>query len=264
MFGAFVSLVRDRQPLVHAITNYVTVNDCANCILAIGASPVMADEISEVEEILGNCLLINIGTINERTLESMIKAGKKANMENIPVVLDPVGVMASSFRKQAVKTLLEEVKFTAIAGNISEISFLAKGQSAGRGVDAGFMDTVSSEEAIAMAKQLSAKTGAIIVISGKTDIIANENDTYMVNNGSYYMGKITGSGCMQSAIIASFLGGVENTLLACVCGACAWGICGEIAEQKMEGTMSFRMHLIDALSNMSENTFNQMCKITKA
>ena len=137
--------VRKNCPLVHNITNYVTVNDCANIILACGASPIMADDENEVEEITTICggLNINIGTLNKRTIASMLKAGKKANELNHPVVLDPVGAGASALRTETATNLLEEVKFSVIRGNISEIKTLALGSGTTKGVDADVADKVA-------------------------------------------------------------------------------------------------------------------------
>ena len=166
--------VRKNCPLVHNITNYVTVNDCANIILACGASPIMADDENEVEEITTICggLNINIGTLNKRTIASMLKAGKKANELNHPVVLDPVGAGASALRTETATKLLEEVKFSVIRGNISEIKTLALGSGTTKGVDADVADKVTEEnldEVIAFAKAFSAKTGAVIAITGASN-----------------------------------------------------------------------------------------------
>ena len=169
MLEKMLENVREKMPLIHNITNYVTVNDCANILLACGGSPIMADDIGEVEEITSICggLNINIGTLNERTIRSMLAAGKKANELGHPVILDPVGAGASSLRTNTAYTLLEKVKFSVIRGNISEIKTLALGGGTTKGVDADVADRVTDEtldSVIAFAKEFSKKTGAVIAI----------------------------------------------------------------------------------------------------
>lgn len=178
MFQKMLENVRGKCPLIHNITNYVTVNDCANIVLACGASPIMSDDQSEVEEITTICggLNINIGTLNKRTIESMLLAGKRANELSHPVVLDPVGAGASKLRTETAQKLLEEVKFTVIRGNISEVKTLASGSGTTKGVDADVADKVSEENldsAVAFAKAFAEKTGAVIAITGAIDIVAD-------------------------------------------------------------------------------------------
>lgn len=265
MFGGLIGTLRDRQPLVYSITNYVTVNDCANAILAIGGAPIMSDEISEAGEIAGNAsaVVINIGTLNERTVEAMLAAGVSANKKGIPVILDPVGVGATKYRTAVTKILLDKVKFAVIRGNVSEISAIYGGKSTNKGVDAASVDIMDINDIAEMAKKLSKDTGAVIAVSGKVDVIANKNTAYAVYNGSYYMSRITGSGCMLSCVLGAFCGAVDSYLEASVCAVAAMGIAGEMAEKKMEGTGSFRMHMIDGLSNMCENVFNEGHRIEK-
>ena len=178
MFAEQFANVRTKSPLVHNITNYVTVNDCANMVLACGASPIMADDAAEVEDITTICggLNINIGTLNSRTIESMLKAGKKANALGHPVVLDPVGAGASALRTETAYRLLDEVRFTVIRGNISEVKTLASGAGTTKGVDADVADKVTEENldsAVAFAKAFAAQTGAVIAITGAIDIVAD-------------------------------------------------------------------------------------------
>ena len=185
MFQEMLENVRGKCPLIHNITNYVTVNDCANIVLACGASPIMSDDQSEVEEITTICggLNINIGTLNKRTIESMLLAGKRANALNHPAVLDPVGAGASKLRTETAQKLLEEVKFTVIRGNISEVKTLASGSGTTKGVDADVADKVSEENldsAVAFAKAFAEKTGAVIAITGAIDIVADGKKAYDV------------------------------------------------------------------------------------
>lgn len=247
--------VREKTPLVHNITNYVTVNDCANILLACGGSPIMSDDIGEVEEITSVCggLNINIGTLNERTIRSMLAAGKKANELGHPVILDPVGAGASALRTNTAKKLLEEVRFSVIRGNISEIKTLALGGGTTKGVDADVADKVTDEtldSVIAFAKAFSEKTGAVIVITGATDIVADSQKAYVIKNGVPTMSQITGSGCMLTAMTAAYITANPQQLLeAAAAAVCAMGLCGEKAEavrkEQNAGNSSFRNYLID-------------------
>lgn len=271
MFKTALENVRTQSPLVHNITNYVTVNDCANALLAIGASPIMADDIEEVEEIISICsaLVINIGTLNERTVKSMIAAGKKANVLGKPVILDPVGAGASSLRTTAVYQLLKEVKFSVIRGNISEIKTVYAGSGTTKGVDADLSDALTATneaEVIHFAKALSEKTGAIVAITGATDLIASEKEAYLVYNGHPKMAQITGTGCMLTSLLGAFAAANPNHLLEATTAAVSFmGLCGEVAQLKTEavggGTSTLRMHLIDALSLISPDKFVEGSKI---
>ncbi len=260
MFAGIVETVREKTPLVHNITNYVTVNDCANMLLACGGSPIMADALGEVEEITGICsaLVINIGTLNERTVEAMILAGKKANALSRPVILDPVGAGASTLRTRTVFRLLAEIQFTVIRGNISEIKTVYAGSGSTKGVDAHAADTVGAEnleDTIAFAKELSDRTGAVIAITGAIDIVASKNKAYVIRNGHPMMSRITGTGCMLTSVIGAYCGAENATLEAVAAAVCAMGLSGELAARKTEalggGTGSFRRELIDAMSHMS-------------
>ena len=196
--------VRKTCPLIHNITNYVTVNDCANMVLACGASPIMADDAAEVEDITTICggLNINIGTLNSRTITSMLLAGKKANLLGHPVVLDPVGAGASQLRTDTAYRLLREVQFAVIRGNISEIKTLASGAGTTKGVDADVADKVTEENldsAVAFAKAFAARTGSVIAITGAIDIVADADKAYCIRNGHAMMSSITGTGCQLSA-----------------------------------------------------------------
>ena len=228
---AFENL-RSRSPLIHNITNYVTVNDCANMVLACGASPIMADDAAEVEEITAICggLNINIGTLNSRTVTSMLLAGKKANQLGHPVVLDPVGAGASHLRTDTAFRLLREVQFTVIRGNISEIKTLASGAGTTKGVDADVADKVTEENldsAVAFAKAFAARTGAVVAITGAIDIVADAQKAYCIRNGNAMMSSITGTGCQLSALTAAFVtANPDHPLEAAAAAVCAMGLAG--------------------------------------
>lgn len=269
MLKEMLENVRKTCPLIHNITNYVTVNDCANALLACGGSPIMADEELEVEDITTICggLNINIGTLNQRTIAAMYKAGKKANELGHPVLLDPVGAGASALRTQTANALLENIKFTVIRGNISEIKTLALGQGTTRGVDAGLEDKVTREnlaQAVAFAKEFAAKTGAVIAITGAIDIVADDEKAYCIFNGHPMMSSITGTGCQLSAITAAYVTANQDSPLEAVAAAvCAMGVCGEIAYERLtelDGNATYRNYIIDAMYRLDGETLERMAK----
>lgn len=271
MFKEILENLKNQTPLVHNITNYVTVNDCANILLACGGSPIMADDIEEVEEITSICnaLVINIGTLNKRTIESMILAGKKANQLNHPVILDPVGAGASRLRSETTFRLLKEVKFSVIRGNISEIKTVYSGSGSTMGVDANIADIVTEDnldDTINFAKELSQRTGAIIAITGAIDIVTDSNKSYVIRNGHPLMGQITGTGCMLAAIIGAYCAvNKEAMTVATATAICAMGLCGELAYKKIQkedgGTSSLKMHLIDYMSKIDGDILEEGGKI---
>ncbi len=251
--------VKKKSPLIHNITNYVTVNDVANMILAVGASPIMADDEGEVEEITSICngLNINIGTLNHRTIQSMIKAGKKANELNHPVLLDPVGVGASTLRTQTALKLIEEVQFSVIRGNISEIKTLALNQGNTHGVDASEMDAVTQdnlEQNVAFVKEYAQKMNAIIAVTGAIDLVSDGKECYVIYNGEKEMSAITGTGCQLSGLMTAYItANPETPLKACVAAVCQMGLAGEIAKthlQSFEGNATYRNRIIDAVNHM--------------
>lgn len=261
--------LRKNGALIHNITNYVTANDVANVLLASGASPIMADDLDEVEEITSICggLNINIGTLNQNTIKSMFLAGKKANSLKHFTVLDPVGAGASKLRTETAKKLLEEVRFNVIKGNISEIKTLINGSGNTQGVDANLDDIISEENlenTIKLIKEFSEKMNSIIVITGKIDLVANSKICYLIKNGCPEMSKITGTGCQLSALITAFLvANPENSLEATVAAVCTMGLAGEIAWNNMcqiDGNSTYRNRLIDAIYNMSASQLEEGAK----
>ncbi len=269
MIREILRMVRETKPLVHNITNYVTVNDCANAIIAIGGSPIMSDEVEDVRDITAICnaLNINIGTLNAHTIEAMYKAGQISNKLEHPIVLDPVGAGASMLRTETAKGLIDKINFSVIRGNISEIKALALGDTTTKGVDADICDKVTDEtidSVIEFAKKFSNKTGATVVITGETDIIANSNVAYIVKNGHPMMSKITGSGCMLSAVIGAFIGAnPQNVTEAVLSAVCVMGICGERAYLRLmehDGNATFRNYLIDELYNINEDILGESAK----
>lgn len=260
MLSQMLQQVRERAPLIHNITNYVTVNDCANILLACGGSPIMSDDIEEVAEITTICggLNINIGTLNQRTIPAMFAAGKRANELGHPVLLDPVGAGASALRTNTALDLLQQVKFTVIRGNISEIKTLALGSGSTKGVDADVADQVTEDnldQAVAFAKDFARKTGAVIAITGAIDIVADAESAYCIRNGHPMMSKITGTGCQLSAMMTAYLtANPDHPLQAAAAAVCAMGLCGELAYQRLspaDGNASYRNYIIDAVYHLT-------------
>lgn len=255
--------VRRKAPLIHNITNYVTVNDCANACLAIGASPIMADDITEVEEITAasSALVLNIGTLNQRTKASMIAAGKRANELQIPVILDPVGAGASVLRNQTILEILSQIKIDVLRGNLSEVSFVAGQNASAKGVDAAASDL--QYNATEIAKMVAKKFSCTVVVTGKIDTISDGDRFVKIANGHEMLSKVTGTGCMSSALVGCFCGAAVNFYAAAVVGIAAMGIAGEIAYEKAgtDGIGSFHMKLMDAISNFDAACFTERVRM---
>ena len=250
----YLERVRTVCPLVHHITNYVTVNDCANITLAAGASPVMADDPREAADMtaLSQALVINIGTLNERTVSSMLASGKKANECGIPVIFDPVGCGATAFRTETAKKILEGIRVSVMRGNISEIGCLCGLGSSAKGVDASAEDT--EIDAVKTAKMAARLYHCVAVITGEEDVVTDGDKTVLIANGCAEMAKITGTGCMCTSVIASFCGASPANLReAAAAGTAFMGLCGELAERNagMHGLGSFRAAIFDAAGQMT-------------
>ncbi len=253
-------LLRKTMPLIHNITNYVTVNDVANILLACGGSPIMSDEVEDVEDITSICngLNINIGTLHKSSIEGMLRAGKKANNLHHPILLDPVGAGASKFRTETALRLMQELNLAVIRGNISEIKTLALGSGTTKGVDADVSDAVTEEnleQAIEFVKAFSKKTGTIIAVTGRIDLVTDGNRCYVIRNGRPEMGKITGTGCQLSGMMTAFITANPDEMLeAAAAAVCAMGLAGEIGWSRMQtgdGNATYRNRIIDAIYNMT-------------
>ncbi|MCR5350258.1 MAG: hydroxyethylthiazole kinase [Acholeplasmatales bacterium] len=265
----YIKNIREKCPLIHFITNYVTVNDVANAALAIGASPIMTDEVLDAPDMqnICNALVINPGTLNQNTVKAMIESGKRANKLNHVVVLDPCGAGATPYRNEVINDLIENVKFDCIKGNISEIKALANVSSKTKGVDADVSDNVTREnlqEVIKMAKQLSIKTGAVIAITGPIDLIVDETGAYTTDNGCREMRAITGTGCMTAGLIAaSLVANPENKLKAVTAAVVMIGLAGEFSKMYAKGTGTLHIGLIDELSNLNDSKLEAGAKIER-
>ena len=266
MLGDTLENVRKNVPLVHNITNYVTVNDVANVLLAAGGSPIMSDEPEDVEDITTICggLNINIGTLNKQTIEGMFRAGRKAAELGHTILLDPVGAGASSLRTNTAVKLMDEIKFTVIRGNISEIKTLALGSGTTKGVDADVADAVTDEtldSAVKFVKDFAKKADAVVAITGAIDLVSDGDKCYVIRNGRPEMGRITGTGCQLSALTTAFVvANPDNKLEAAAAAVCTMGLAGEIGWSRMQdgdGNSTYRNRIIDAIFNMDAETLNK-------
>ncbi|WP_069660139.1 hydroxyethylthiazole kinase [Arcticibacter eurypsychrophilus] len=252
--------VRKNAPLVHNITNYVVMNNTANALLAIGASPIMAHAHPEIEEMvtISNAVVINIGTLDEYWCKSMDLAAKKAIELHKPWILDPVGAGATLLRDQTVTSLIN-YKPTVIRGNASEIMAIAKvSRLQTKGVDSVYQ----SEEAIEAAQWLNSSTGSIICVSGAVDVIISGKQKVFIQNGHPMMQQVTGLGCTATALIAAFIGNdPSDPFHATASAMCLLSIAGEIAQKNSNGPGSLQMNLLDKLYNITEQEFHNYLKI---
>ena len=264
--------IKEKNALTHCITNSVTINDCANAVLAIGGSPFMAEDAEELEEVvtIADVLVINIGKLSKDQIEAMKISCETADKTNTPIILDPVGVGVTELRNKTTVDLIKNHNITAIRGNISEIKAIAKlfgvldESNTAKGVDVNAEDVITEENLKANGNlicELASKLNTVILASGPIDILTDGETTIAIDNGDDMMPLITGSGCMLSSIVGSCIGGsspLEGSLVAIL----AMNIAGEKArakvEEKDEGTGSFRAYLIDYLyKTNSESLINE-------
>lgn len=258
--------VRTRRPLIHNITNYVTANDVANMLLACGASPIMADEPREVEEIAECCagLCINIGTLCDRTVEAMLRAGQRAGALGRVLVLDPVGAGASVFRTETARSLMKELPLTAIRGNMTEIKALFGGQTGTRGVDAALCDRVRENDldrVIETVKAYARAAGTILAVTGAADLVTDGERCYVIRNGREEMEHFTGAGCQLSGLLTAYLAAAPGGALeASAAAVCTMGLAGELAWERMrpgDGNTAYRDRIIDAVYRMDTDTWRK-------
>lgn len=255
-----LAAIRKNKPLIHNITNYVVMNLTANVLLAMGASPVMAHAENEVEEMVSfaGSLVINIGTLSDSWISSMLTAGKKATACNIPIILDPVGSGATTLRTSTAKKILSETRVSILRGNASEILSLRNSDSKTKGVDS--MHSV--EEAADTAKILAKELGTTLAITGPVDLVTDGNTVIRIKNGHPLLAAITGSGCSVTATVGAF-SAIDNNPISAACTALAYfGIAGEKAAETANGPGSFVPALIDALYNLTPTELKERCNIS--
>jgi len=257
--GKNLKLLRERKSLIHNITNLVVMNYTANALLACGASPVMAHAPEEVEEMvsLAGALVLNIGTLTPYWIDSMLKAGKKANKKNIPVILDPVGSGATSLRTSSARRLIDELDISVIRGNASEVLSLAGEGSRTKGVDSIHSVEEAGEAAVILAKELN----TVLAITGKIDLVTDGKTVYRIYNGHEMMGMVTGTGCAATVIMAAFLAVDDITLEAAATGLAYFGLAGEMAAEQAKTPGSYQIALLDALYSIDSDCLKKGAKI---
>jgi hydroxyethylthiazole kinase len=251
--------VRKDKPLVHHITNWVTICDCANMTRAFGALPVMAHAKEESGDMaaISSALVLNIGTLSPELIESMIVAAKSANRKGIPVVLDAVGVGATRLRNESAAKLLDVVRIDIIKGNSSEIAKLAGMNVTTRGVESTKVET----DLTVIAKKLAKERNATVVITGKEDIVSDGINTYIIKNGHELMGKVVGTGCMAASVIGAFAAVEKDYAKACAAALSIYGVAGELAAKGSNGPGSFKENLFDAVYNLNKEKIEELSKI---
>ena len=248
--AAILARVRIRRPLIHNITNFVVMNITANITLCVGALPVMAHAREEVEEMAesADALVLNLGTLWPEQVEAMLMAGRRANQRGIPIVLDPVGAGATEFRTDSAQRLLRELSISIVRGNSAELAVLAGLNARISGVEA--ID--ASQDAAAIALAFTRRHGCVAALTGAVDIVTDGKRVLRITNGHPMMGKVTGTGCMATAVVAA-CAAVEGDLTIAVAAALAgYGFAGEIAAERAQGPGTFQMHLFDALAGLTE------------
>lgn len=258
--------LKNLAPLIHCITNPISINDCANALLAVGARPIMAEHPKETEEITATAaaLTVNLGNITDARMESMLLSGKKAKELEIPRIIDVVGVSCSRLRLAYAGHFINVCTPSVIKGNLAEIKSLCGEDISSTGIDASDQDQISQDNLpyrATAAKQLAKKTGAVILASGKTDLITDGDQVFLVNNGCAQMARLTGTGCMLNVLTGAFLS-VLPPMDAALLATAFFGICGEEAETP-DGMGSFHVRLLDQLDRITGETLERRARITQ-
>ena len=258
--GATLARLRERKPLVHSITNYVVMNETANAVLALGALPVMAHAADEVQEMVGlaGALVLNIGTLEESWIDSMLLAGAAANERGVPVVLDPVGAGATTYRTDTAKRILDSVNVAVLRGNAGEVATLVGVEAEVRGVESIGVGGDAAELAREAAKTL----GLVASVTGVVDHVSDGERTVAVANGHELLAAVTGTGCMSTVLTGCFLAAKDDVLEAAAEALVAFGVAGEDAAEVSSGPGSFHVALYDALAALDPATLTERAKIT--
>ncbi len=256
--GADLAAIRERKPLVHQITNYVVMNETANATLSLGALPVMAHAVEEVEEMasVAGALVLNIGTLSEHWIEAMLLAAKAANAADVPVVLDPVGAGATRLRTETAKRILDEAEIAVVRGNAAEVATLAGREAEIRGVES----IGAADSGAELAQAAASALGCVASVTGPVDHVSDGARTIAVANGDALLGTVSGTGCMSTAITGCFLAVASTPLEAAVEALVAFGVAGEDAAVGATGPGSFHVALYDALYNLDPATLDSRAK----
>ncbi len=256
--SSLMANVRAKSPLVHLITNYVTVNDCANVAICAGGSPIMTDEMKDVVDIsrIASAVVLNMGTLNAGTVVSLLRAGKIANECGVPVIFDPVGAGASKYRNEVADRILKKVKVAVIKGNGGEIGFLS-----GTGGEVKGVDSVSASNEVAAVESLAKRYNCVVAMSGKVDYVSDGEKTVKLSNGHDLMGCVSGTGCMLAAVVGCYVGANGASVESVSSAITAFSLAGEIAGPKSEGPGTFKQKMLDALYNLTAEQFDSMKKV---
>lgn len=254
--------IKEKKPLVHHITNWVTIYDCANIVRVLGALPVMAHAKEEVQDMVGlaGALVLNIGTLTPQLVDAMIAAGKKANELGVVVVLDVVGAGATPLRTAKTKEILENVRVDIIKGNLGEVATVAGINAEVKGVESMGADATPKE----VAKKLAKEYNATVVVTGKEDVVSNGNETFVVRNGHDMMGKIVGTGCMVASVIGAFAAVEKEYAKAATAALVCFGIAGELAANETAGPGSYKEKFYDEIFNLNADKISRMQKVDEA
>ncbi len=256
--GELLERVRSEKPLVHHITNWVTIYDCANITRAFGALPVMAHASEEVGEMTGiaSSLVLNIGTLTSELIDSMLLAGKVANSKKIPIVLDAVGVGATSMRNEKAAELLDKLKIDIVKGNISEVAKLAGFNAETKGVES----MGAEESAVEISKKLSSSRDCTAVVTGAEDTVSGNKKTFVVKNGHALMGEFVGTGCMSASVIGCFAAVEKDYAVASASALACYGVAGELAAQESKAPASFKVSFFDRVYSLTAEQADSMSK----
>lgn len=261
---SFLSKVRDSNPLVHNITNIVVANFSANGLLALGASPFMADAHEEVADIaaMSGAVVLNIGTLNDYAINSMLIAGQAANRHHVPVVLDPVGAGATAYRTEVTHRLVNQMQITALRGNVAEVAHVVGESWNIKGVDAG----TGEGDVVALAVKAALKLNCVVIITGKEDVITDGSTTYVVSNGHPVLTKVTGTGCLLSAVVGAFLAASGGAWLEAAVEAISfYGVAAEIAanRSRQQGVGSFQIEFLNQLALVTPGVYAERSRIQR-
>jgi len=246
ILAGLLAAVRSHRPLVHHITNSVTINDCANITISAGAAPVMAEAPEEVAEMVSaaGALVLNIGTLSQGQVDAMLIAGRRANVLGIPVILDPVGAGATRFRTETAWRLLDSLDVAVLKGNAGEIGVLAGTGGSVRGVDSGGI----AGDPVETVRECARATGTVVAMTGPVDVVADKRRVFQVRNGNPMMDRLSGTGCMAASVTASFAAVADDYAVTTPAALAAFGLAGERAAAGARGPYSFRTALFDELS----------------
>ncbi|MBM4248126.1 MAG: hydroxyethylthiazole kinase [Euryarchaeota archaeon] len=259
--GRLFEKVRANRPLVHHITNYVTVNDCANITLCAGAAPVMSHSRRETGEMvaMAGALVLNIGTLDTRQVEQMLAAGRKANTQGVPVVLDPVGAGATRFRTKTSLRLLRELEVAVLKGNGGEIASLAGAGGKVRGVDSDGVGGKPEQ----ITREYASRLGTVVAMTGPADFLSDGRRTLRVDNGHPLMGRFSGSGCMAASVTGAFAAVSKDRVAATAAALAAFGVAGEKAAVRNTTPYGVRMAIFDELFNLSPAELAERARVRK-